>query len=98
MKSFQAKLGNMRKSVEWITYPNSTDERVIIQSDNRICSFNPKTRKGFLSNGKANTNNFVGLHPQLGATEIDVPEEIVKAAIASEPKKGDEVAPGLIIG
>jgi hypothetical protein len=54
MKSVIAKLGNMRKSTDWIVYPQSrTADRdattLIIQSNSRICEFDAATGAGMLS-------------------------------------------------
>ena len=49
-----AKLGNMRKAVEWIVYPPKKDGRIVIQSDRRIALFkNDGSNKGMLSKGRS---------------------------------------------
>lgn len=50
MKKIIAKLGKMRKAVDWVVYPAGTAENVIIiQSDKRIAFFDATTGKGRLS-------------------------------------------------
>lgn len=49
------KLGNMRKSVEWLIYPrqeNGNLNDIFIQSNKRIARINLETKKAVLSNGK----------------------------------------------
>lgn len=73
------KLGNMRKSVEWVTYPardNSEPDVRIIQSDNRIARVNLTTKKAMLSK-HAKNNGFMHLLPIMGATEVDCPQDII---------------------
>jgi len=98
-----AKLGNMRKEARFIVYPRPTNvgddyKDITIQSDKRICRFNPETRKGLLSSGKGGHPGFHTLHPALGAMEVEIPQTLIDEILAHQPKKGDEVAPGLLIG
>jgi hypothetical protein len=40
MKTVIAKLGKMKKAVDWVVYPTRDDENTVtIQSDARICQF-----------------------------------------------------------
>ena len=89
---FMAKLGNMRKEADWIVYPNRTNgdnSKILIQSDKRICEFDPTTRKGMLSSGKGGHPGFMMLSKFMGAMEIEVPEEVVALALAHKPQSGD---------
>ncbi len=96
MRYVMAILGTMHKAQEFVVYPRSNPEAdVIIQSDNRICSFNPKTGRGKLSK-RVNNPGFI--HLAFGATEITVPQDIIDAAIAAMPQKGDRIANCVIIG
>lgn len=93
------KLGTMRQVVDWVVYPPGEDTPNIlyVQSDKRIVKIDTATKKGMLS--KSCTHP--GFHMTLklmGATEIDVPQSFIDDCIAAQPHKGDEVAPGLIIG
>lgn len=96
MKRFTAKLGNMRKAKDWIVYPRDENPTVIVQCNDRIAAINPETKKAILS--KSTTNpGFIYLNPKLGATVIDVPEEIIALALGAEPKPGEEIGPGVFL-
>lgn len=102
MRSITAKLGTMRKTVEWTVYPASKTsgkdaELTVIQSDHRICAFNPVTGEGWLSKACANGAYFIHLNPALGATVVTVPPEVREAALAATPKSGDEIGPGVYV-
>ena len=96
MKEIQCKLGNMRKAVGWVVYPPSrtSDGTLLIQSDHRICQFNPETRKGMLSKHQANYATFLHLSKMMGATEVEVPQEVVDMAKAAQPQSGDLIGKG----
>lgn len=96
--SITAKLGNMRKAVDWVVYPPSAPGVVIIQSAHRICSFVVTTRNGLLSKSCSSGAYFMHLQPILGATPIEVPQSVIDAALAAQPKYGDKVGPGVTIG
>jgi hypothetical protein len=98
MKKITAKLGNMRKVQDWVVYPRQegSDRGVVIQCDNRICSFDPDTGKGMLSDGKGGHQGFHKLNAFLGAKEITVPDEVRLAAIEATPKKGDTIGGGVV--
>jgi hypothetical protein len=86
-----AKLGNMRKSVSWTIYPPSTtggNGNIIIQSAKRICEFDPKTGKGMLSSSK-DFPVFVTLQAAAGAKPIDVPQDVIDAAVKNQPQGGE---------
>jgi hypothetical protein len=89
-----AKLGNMRKAVDWTVYPRSTNDdnaKVIIQSDKRICEFDPETGEGLLSSGKGGHPGFHMLMPIMGAKAVSVPREVINAALGGQPKTGDVI-------
>jgi len=94
MKSFVAKLGNMRKAVEWITYPARDDGLILIQSDHRMCRFDPKTGKGTLGRNATNSCCIDLVLP--GATEIVVPKNIIDMAVDAQPNHGDSVCNGVV--
>jgi hypothetical protein len=93
---FTAKLGNMRKEKDWVTYPRGSKPEVIVQCDDRIAVFNPENGKGLLSKSTRNPG-FIFLNPALGATLIQVPPEVIKLALTSEPKPGQEIGPGIYL-
>lgn len=93
---FTAKLGSMRKAKDWVTYPRGSKPEVIIQCDDRIAIFNPENGKGLLSKSTRNPG-FIFLNPALGATLVEIPPEVVKLALASEPKPGQEIGPGVFL-
>lgn len=101
--SVVAKLGNMKKAVDWTVYPqatNAVDNDVItIQSDHRIAAINVRNRTGILSAHKGSGAYFMHLNTAFGATVLsDIPQDVIDAIVATQPKKGDQVAPGLYIG
>lgn len=97
VKTITAKLGTMRKPVEWIVYPRAvTSTKVTIQSDTRIASFDPVTGLGMLS--RAGRSYFIDLLPMRGATEIAVPAGIIEMILDAQPKPGDAIGPGVYIG
>ena len=87
IKCFKAKLGSMRKEVDWIVYPVSTTsdpELIKIQSDKQICSFDKTSGKGVLRSGKK-------------IEAVNVPAEVIAAAIEAQPKSGDQIGPGCYV-
>ena len=92
------KLGTMRKEVEWCVLPQSSDdqETIIIQSDRRIAWISPKKKKAMLSKSTSNPG-YAYLSPQLGATVVDVSDEIIAMAQGNVPQPGDEIGPGVYI-
>jgi len=101
MKSITAKLGNMRKSTDWIVYPRSRTNgdatTLIIQSSSRICEFDAATGVGWLSAHRTSGAYFIHLSSLLGATAITVPADIIAAALDAQPKSGDRIGPGVTI-
>ena len=93
-----AKLGNMRKAVDWIVYPGNHggDGLIFVQSDKRACSINLATKKGMLSNGKGHPG-FISTSRMMGAIEIDVPQKFIDDCLAAQPKKGDTVGKNCVI-
>lgn len=96
--TIKARLGDMRKWVEFFVYPPSTNnDTILIQSDHRICKITIATRKGMLSIHRVNGAYFQDLQPFLGAKEVDVSQEIIDAALATQPKSGDKIGGGVVI-
>lgn len=97
IKHLNAKLGNMRKDQEFIVYPaQAGDSKITIQSDHRICVIDPQTRKGMLSK-QCHNPGFIMASRLMGATEIDVPQEVIDAAIGAQPQKGDTIGNGIVV-
>lgn len=98
IRRITAKLGNMRKAVDWVVYPASktSDGTLVIQSDTRIAQFDPITGKGWLSAAKPNGAYFLHLNRFMGATEITVPADVIEAAVAAQPQPGDTIANGVV--
>lgn len=92
-----AKLGKMRKAVDWVVYPGESDE-ITIQSDHYIAAFSKTTRQGVLSKYCGSGAYFHHLLPMMGAGPIEVPQELVDECLKVQPKKGDQVGPGVVIG
>ena len=95
MKTIKTKLGNMRKSAEFVVYPRSDYGNVKIQSSHRTCLFDADTGKGWLSRHVANYPTFLHCNPVMGGTAIIVPQEVIDEALAAEPKIGDKVCNGI---
>lgn len=95
-----AKLGNMRKAVEWTVYPRSAmNPRIVtIQSDHRIAHFDVTTGQGMLSQHKASGAYFIHLVREAGAMPVVVPGDVVSAAVAMQPRRGDAIGPGVFVG
>ena len=92
-----AKLGNMRKAVSWIVYPNNDCPKLLrLQSDHRCAVINRDTGVGRLSKHVANYPRF-GHCEMDGSQSITVDMETVQAAIEAEPKSGDQVGRCLFI-
>jgi hypothetical protein len=80
-----AKLGNMRKEVEWTVYPfKQGEESWVIQSDTRIARVY-RNGKVILSKAKSSGAYFVHLNPMLGATKETAPAELLTALEALMP-------------
>ena len=90
-----AKLGNMRKPQEFIVYPRSDRENIIVQSDKSIGSFDAKTGIGVL-----NTKGCYFPHLQrfCGAVPFTFPTDFVAQCIANEYEKGDLIGIAPITG
>jgi hypothetical protein len=98
MFEITAKLGNMRKAVEWTVYPGGDNaERIIIQSDHRIAAFDKTTGEGVLSRSTTNPG-FAHLNPFLRPEKVTVPKEVIDACIAAQPHKGQHIGGGVFIG
>lgn len=99
MKSVYGKLGTMKKVVDWSVYPPSEGEAdtLWVQCDRRICKINTVTKKGWLSKS-CYSPGFMMASKFLGATEVEVPQTFIDECLGAQPQKGDEIAPGIIIG
>lgn len=102
-KDVTCKLGNMRKAQEFTLYPYTKGETtILIQADNRIARVDLVSGNALLSNGKGGHQGTVKLLPQLGATLVDVPADIlasIKAQIGyvePAPVPAPETPPALI--
>lgn len=98
MKMVLAKLGNMKKVQEFIVYPAQAGlDTVKIQSDKRICVFDPVTGKGVLSAQKQSGAYGVHLYAP-DAMPVEVPKEVIEQVMSARPKKGDVIGPGVTVG
>jgi hypothetical protein len=95
MKTITAKLGSMRKAVEWVVYPPREDGLILIQCDKRICLFDPQTGEGRLS-GSHNYPTVLTLN-MTGSQAVIVPADVRAAALNAQPHKGDRLAGGVCI-
>ena len=102
MKKIHAKLGTMRKVVDWVVYPAQKDGRVTIQSDSYIAMFSTRPDgevppgKVMLSKRQSGGAYFIHLSPACGASLVDLPNEVRQEVMAAMPKSGDEVGPGVV--
>jgi hypothetical protein len=102
-KNVTGKMGNMKKAVDWVLYPQQPDslDTVIIQSDKRIAKVDLNTGKAVVSNGKGHPG-FICLSPALGATTVDVPPDMlqtIKKHVGTgkpEPACGKSDCPGCV--
>lgn len=93
-----ARLGNMRKPADWIVYPASrggADGKLLIQSDTRIAEIDVATKKARLSPAKSSGAYFIHL-VMPGVTTVDVPQDVIDAALAAQPKSGDTLGNGVV--
>lgn len=103
IKKIHAKLGNMRKVVDWVVYPGQKDGRITIQSDKRIATFSVSPEgsipqgKVLLSSHQSGGAYFLHLSPMCGAKLYDLPEDVRAAALAAQPQSGDEIGPGVYV-
>lgn len=85
-----AKLGNMRKAVEWIIYPKERDsENITIQSDHRIAVVDLKAGICLLSKHCSSGAYRRHLSKLAGATVVPISAELVAEIISKQPKAGD---------
>jgi hypothetical protein len=106
-RSIKAKLGNQTKEKSWVVYPGSPksgpmafgvliEDAITIQCSDRIATFNRETGEGLIS-ARRKGAGFIFLRSELGATPVQVPPEVVAAALAAQPKPGDEIGPGVYV-
>lgn len=93
MKHIEAKLGNMRKPQEFIVYPPSDKENIIVQSDKSIGAFNRKTGEGVL-----NTKGQYFPYLTNGAKPYIFPTDFVLECIASYAEAGNLIGVSAITG
>jgi hypothetical protein len=93
-----AKLGTMRKSVQWSVYPQKKDGRIVIQSNKRIAVFHDDgSNKGLLSKSCPSGAYFLHLSKACGATDVDIPQDVIDAALEAQPVSGDKIGPGVFV-
>ena len=84
----KAKLGNMRKEQEFIVYPKSDKDNIIVQSDKSIGAFNIATGEGVLN---TKGSYFPHLNAMLGAKPFTFPQDFVLQCIVQGPEVGDAI-------
>ena len=76
---FTAKLGTMRKAVQWVIYPqNDNKDEVSVQCDRYFARFNLHTGKGMISTSQ-NYPTSLHISKALGGKEFRVDDETLKA-------------------
>ena len=85
-----AKLGNMRKTVEWTVYPRAAggEHRRIIQSKNRIAEVDLNLGSVVLSDGKGGHQGFHKLTAFAGATVVECPPDLLDQLRAMDATAG----------
>lgn len=93
-----AKLGKMRRAVDWTVYPQKKDGRIIIQSEHYIACFK-EDGKGLLSKRQPGGAYFVHLSPMCGAQPVEIPPEVIEQAKKAQAmyKKLDDGGDGVIL-
>lgn len=92
-----AKLGKMRKVVDWVVYPGQKDGRVVIQADNYIAAFCTRPDgsipqgMAMLSKRQSGGAYFLHLSPLCGATLVDLPDEVRQEVLDAQPQSGDKI-------
>lgn len=98
MKRLSLKLGSMRKAQDFVVYPAAADAtKLTVQSDTRIATLDLTTGKAVLSKAHSSGSYFVHLSKFLGATDVDVPDDVLATIRASVPQSGDEIGPGVYV-
>lgn len=89
--AFAAKFLTMRKPQEFVIYPRSEGEQIVIQSDKSCGVFNCVDGKGLL--------NLKSQYPALvrhNGVMFDLPAEILKYCLSAGYKSGDTIAGGVM--
>ena len=78
-RSITAKIGSMRKAKSFVIYPSNSDgeNKVKIQSDNRIAMVMMDTGMVVVSNGKGGHQGFDKLMPWNGAKHYECPQSVI---------------------
>lgn len=97
MKTVTAKFGNMRKDVEWVVYPHTDSNLIMMQSEHRCVIINVAEQNGMLSQNIANYPRFLHCNPAMGGTAVAVSLEVIEVAQNAKPKSGDEIGPGVVV-
>ena len=71
-KQFKLKFTGMRKEQDFLIYPYSGGDDVLLQSDTRICRLNLKTGETLLSKAHSNGSYGHDLHPFRGAYFVQI--------------------------
>ena len=90
----KAKLGSMRKEVEWVVYPNHNKgekpTNIFIQADRRCCVIDTQTKVGLLSK-PMNYPRRDFCHPHFGGEVIQVSQEFIDECLRKQPQSGDVI-------
>lgn len=98
MRQVNAKLGKMRKAVDWVVYPTTNGgdaDTIVIQSDKRIAYFSQTTGKGRLS-PSCNYPIFGTAHMP-GSEPIEVSPEFITECLNARARKGDTIGGGVVV-
>lgn len=97
MKTINAKLGKMRKVMNWVVYPfNQESEKARIQTDTYIAEINLKTGEGILAGPHAGGAYFH--HLVMGKRQtIQISPELLEEIKAANPQSGTLIGPGVRI-
>lgn len=99
MRHVKVKFLGMRKEDECVVYPYSEGQtEIMFQGDRTVGQFNIETGEGVLNCKGSNAKYGHHLSKMFGAVPFKYSPEFVKECLAAQPKPGDSVGPGVIIG
>jgi len=99
VERFDYKLAGMRKSDNFIVYPDKIDGKWIVAQGNRsIVAVDPETCRGIVNWRGSNGKYFLHLKRELGAEAIYLPKEFVGLCVEFRPSSGDLIGSSPMTG
>ena len=89
-RKVEGKMGRMRKAVDWVVCPVSTNSpnQITIQCERYIAQLDTDTNKVIMSDGKGGHPGFHKLQKMFGAKEIDAPQWLLDQLADLEQRVG----------